>query len=338
MHPTAEALIQLQLDFIQQQLHSNQFIEQEVLHFLTWFKQQPVKQWWKAERLHALLQKPLAKQMADELFSYLQGDMSNPWHETLAHATLADVVPKHLVERNAQWFVRHSQARQQWIKQFVTHPAYTEMVSKLIQQSISDYVDHSMRNKIPSGVGSLMKMGRSVSEKATDSKMDDAVQNYLNKNLNKISTMSEKLLDQQFGDERVYQFHDKLWQRLSAIPFKHFIGLLGVERVQPLIESGQNVWNEVQQAPERLTELSTGLDAWLGYYQDKTWGDILNLLGLDDELFYKEASQLILPLLNQLIAKGYILERIRDQLSQFYNSAAVTAVLEKQLVVPSVEE
>jgi hypothetical protein len=50
-----------------------------------------------------------------------------------------------------------------------------------------------MSKRVP-GVGHFMKMGKSVLETVTDSNLNDTIGHYLQKNILKISQMSEKVL------------------------------------------------------------------------------------------------------------------------------------------------
>ncbi|MFW2125015.1 hypothetical protein ACG94O_19195, partial [Acinetobacter ursingii] len=98
------------------------------------------------------------------------------------------------------------------------NPAFSMMVTQLIQNSIQDYLDNSLRSKKVPGGGRFMKMGKSVLESVTDSNLDDTVANYLQKNIIKLSQLSEKVLNQHFNDEKLYQFQANLWHKIKKLP------------------------------------------------------------------------------------------------------------------------
>ncbi|MDR9778693.1 hypothetical protein RJJ65_39810, partial [Rhizobium hidalgonense] len=71
--------------------------------------------------------------------------------------------------------------------------------------------------KMP-GMGSLMKMGKNVLERATDSNLDSALQGYLSKNINNLIAVSEKMANKHLNDQQVYQLIQQGWQSIAKQP------------------------------------------------------------------------------------------------------------------------
>ena len=331
MHPTAEALRNAHLDFIEQQLAAPDFIQQELLAFFEWFKQQRVDQFVHADRVHALLQQPLTHTLTSELVNQIERQiLTVTQHPINADTTLQDIVPLHVVEGVSDYAIKRSAIRKEWIKKIVSHPTYTDVVSKLVQQSVKDYVEQSMNKKVPAKVGSLMKIGKSVIEKATDSTMDDAINSYFNKNINKISNMSEKLLDKHLSDEKLYNVQDKLWQRIKTIPLSRLMGHANADAINPLLTTAQAWWEHFRQTPYLIAQLSSGIDAWLQHQKHKTWEELMTALHIDESLLKHEIFGLIEPLLQHISHHGYLLERVKIHLDAFYASEAVADILQAE--------
>lgn len=329
MHSTAEALRNAHLDFIQQQIAAPDFIQQELLAFFDWFKQQRVEQFVHADTLHALLQQPLTHTLTAELVNQIERQiLTVTQHPINADTTLQDIVPLHVVEGIRDYAIKRSAIRKEWIKKFVTHPTYTDLVSKLVQQSVKDYIEQSMNKKVPAKVGSLMKIGKSVIEKATDSNMDDAINHYFNKNINKISAMSEKLFDKHLSDEKLHSVHDQLWQRIKTVPLSRLMSHATADTVNPVMTTAQAWWEHFRQTPYLMTQLGSSIDAWLHHQQHKTWEEVMSAMHIDDSLLKNEVFGLIAPLLQQLSHNGYLLERVKIHLDAFYASEAVTVILQ----------
>ena len=138
---------------------------------------------WSFEQINALLQKqvlatPASHFLIEQIGEHLRFALIHPANES---TQIADVIPVLTVDKIAQYIASKSGHRQRLIKTVVNSPAFSAMITQLIQHSIQDYLDNSVMAKRVPGVSRFMKMGKSVLETVTDSNLDEAIGHYLQK-------------------------------------------------------------------------------------------------------------------------------------------------------------
>ncbi len=330
MNPKAQALLDAHIAFIEQQFKQNDTITEEVLGFFAWFKEQKIGDIWSDEHVNALAQKqvlsmPITPHLVSQIEEHIVLALQHPQND---NTTIEDILPSETVDQIAHYIASKSEYRQQMIRQLVNNPAYVELIANIIQQSMKDYMDNSAVTKKVPGVGSLMKMGKSVIEKATDTNLDDALRNYLHKNFHKLSNLSEKLMSQNFNDEKLYQVQMKFWQRIKTAPLSSLQRYVVMEDLPKTVGMGEQVWNHLRQTPYLQAQVATGVEAWIKRHEQETFAKALSDINLNEELLRSELYHLVTPILQQLIESGYLLERARFYLEQFYASEQITAILE----------
>lgn len=324
LHPLAEALLQAQLAHVSQQWDGIELAEQEIRAWLHWLGEQPLQHFWPAEGLHQLLQQPLPP----DLFMPLQQHLhSLTQHPVSASTTLQDLIPDELLDELTLQVLHRLGDRQQWIHRLVRHPAYTGFVSQLVQNSVRDYLEQSISKKLPSGVGSLMKMGKSVIEKATDRDMDRTIDQYVHKNIQKLSDLSEKLLVEQLSDQRIVQMQRVLWKRIRHVPLSKLLQRLDPACSTPALTEISAWVQQIQHTPQLASHLTQRLDQWLSEHQQQPIAQLIRQLHLPEAELDRERLALLQPLFARLMPRDYVLQRYEQHLRGFYASAAVQHLL-----------
>lgn len=329
MHPKAQSLLDAQLHFIQNQLHSETIISEEVLGFFAWFKQQKIGHIWSSELINALLQQqilltPLTTHLITQIQQHIELILAHPQNND---TTIEDILPVETIDQIAQYIASKTEHRQQLIHQIVHNPAYTELIMRIVQQSVKDYMDNSMvARKVP-GVGSLMKMGKAALEKATDSNLDDTLKHYLQKNIHTLSHLSEKLINQYFDDHKLYHLQADLWHKIKKAPISSLQHYIIHQDLPETIAMGEQIWNHLRQTPYLQAQIATNVEAWLQRNANKSFATLLTDINIDENLLRTELYQLIMPIITMLIEDGYLLERVRYYLNLFYCSKEVEQIL-----------
>ncbi|GAA5011552.1 hypothetical protein GCM10023206_19770 [Acinetobacter puyangensis] len=331
MHSKAQALLEAHLAFIKNQLQQGEIVTQEVLGFFDWFKTQKITDLWCSQHITALLQQqilltPATDHLIQQIQQHITLALQHPHNE---HTTIEEVLPVETIDQIAQYIASKSNHRKKLIKQLVHNPVYIELISNLVQQSLQDYVDQSVVAKKIPGVGSFMKMGKSVIERATDRTFDDALRLYLHKNFNKLSQLSEKLITQHLDDDKLYQLQAKLWHKIKKAPLSTLQHYIVIEDLPQTVAMGEQVWNHIRQTDYLQAQITSGVDAWVERHAQDTFAQALQDINIDENLLRTELYQLIMPILNQVIDQGYLLDRARFYLEQFYNSDEVKHILDQ---------
>lgn len=320
-HPMLEQLIDAQLDFLDQTFAQPSTIQQEYLSFYQWFSKQSLADLWSFEDLYALLQQQilntaasgnLIQQIAEHIRFFLL-------HSSNQNTQIQDVISVLTVDKLAQYVASKRNHRERLIKTVVNNQAFSAMLSQLIQHAIQDYLDNSMVKNVP-GVSQFMKMGRSVLESVTDQDLDNTIQQYLQRNILKLSQMSENVLNQHFDDEKLYHFQAGLWHKIKTKPLTVLRDYIEVQDLTNTVALGHEIWDHMRQTDYLKQQLHDGLYAWYQRNQQHSFAVLLRDLNINEALVTQELNQLLQPIIHNMVASGYLRERSRELLRSFYYS------------------
>ncbi len=328
-HPMIEQLIEAHLDFLEQEFSHTATIETEFLNFYQWFRKQPLQQIWSFEQINTLLQKQI---LATPASSFLIEQIAEHLHFALVHplnedTKIADVIPVLTIDKIAQYVAGKSDHRQRLIKKVVNNPAFSAMITQLIQHSIQDYMDNSVMAKRVPGVSRFMKMGKSVLETVTDSNLDETIAHYLQKNILKLSQMSEHVLNQHFDNEKLYHFQANLWHKVKDMPLTVLKNYIEVQDLGNTVNLGHEIWDHIRQTDYLKQQVHDGVYAWYIRNQERPFDFLLRDLNIDEALIQHELQQLLAPVVQKLVSSDYLRERARTYLEKFYYAETAQKIL-----------
>ena len=328
-YPMIEQLIEAHLDFLEQEFSHTATIQTEFLEFYHWFIQQKLKDIWSFQHIHDLLQKQI---LATPTTHFLIEQITEHLHFTLIHPVnentkIADIIPVSTIDKIAQYVASKSGHRQRLIKTVVNNPAFSAMISQLIQHSIQDYLDNSLMAKRVPGVSRFMKMGKSVLETVTDSNLDETITHYLQKNILKLSQMSEHVLNQHFDDEKLYHFQANLWHKIKDMPLTVFRNYIEVQDLPNTVSLGHEIWDHLRQTDYLKQQLHDGIYTWYIRNQERSFDLLLRDLNIDERLVQNELQSLLTPLIQKMVSSKYLRARARIYLEKFYYAETTQNIL-----------
>jgi len=328
-HPMIEQLIEAHLDFLEQEFSHTATIETEFLNFYQWFRKQPLQKIWSFEQINALLQKqilttPASSFLIEQIAEHLRFALVHPLNED---TKIADVIPVLTIDKIAQYVAGKSDHRQRLIKKVVNNPAFSAMITQLIQHSIQDYMDNSVMAKRVPGVSRFMKMGKSVLETVTDSNLDETIAHYLQKNILKLSQMSEHVLNQHFDNEKLYHFQANLWHKVKDMPLTVLKNYIEVQDLGNTVNLGHEIWDHIRQTDYLKQQVHDGVYAWYIRNQERPFDFLLRDLNIDEALIQHELQQLLAPVVQKLVSSDYLRERARTYLEKFYYAETAQKIL-----------
>jgi hypothetical protein len=328
-HPMIEQLIEAHLDFLEQEFSHTATIQSEFLNFYQWFRKQTLQDIWSFEQINALLQKqilatPASTFLIEQITEHLRFALIHPANE---NTQIADVIPVLTVDKIAQYVASKSGHRQRLIKTVVNSPAFSAMITQLIQHSIQDYLDNSVMAKRVPGVSRFMKMGKSVLETVTDSNLDETIGHYLQKNILKLSHMSEHVLNQHFDDEKLYHFQANLWHKIKDLPLTVLKNYIEVQDLPNTVGLGHEIWDHLRQTEYLKQQVHDGVYAWYTRNQQRSFDLLLRDLNIDEALIQHELQQLLAPVIQKLVSSEYLRGRARTYLEKFYYAETAQKIL-----------
>ncbi|UIJ74972.1 MULTISPECIES: hypothetical protein [unclassified Acinetobacter] len=328
-NPMIEQLIDAQLNFLDQSFSHNDTVATEFTHFYQWFRKQTLQQIWSFDQINALLQKqilntPASQFLIEQIAEHIKFALIHPANDS---TTIAEIIPVLTIDKIAQYVASKQGHRQRLIHTMVNNPAFSAMISQLIQHAIQDYLDNSVIAKSVPGVSRFMKMGKSVLENVTDTNLDNAVSKYLQKNILKLSQMSETVLNQHFDDHKLYHFQANLWHKIKALPVSVLKNYVEVQDLPQTVAMGHEIWDFMRQSEYMKQQVHDGVYAWYVRNAERPFDLLLRDLNIDEALIQHELQNLLNPIVQQMIESGYLRERSRLYLEQFYYSSEALKIL-----------
>ncbi|ENW78700.1 hypothetical protein F909_03662 [Acinetobacter sp. ANC 3929] len=331
-HPMIEQLIDAQLDFLDAEFAQAETIQLEFKQFYHWLRLQQLQHIWSFQQIFDLIEKqilatPASSFLVEQIAEHIRFALIHPAND---QTSIEDVIPVLTIDSIAQYVASKSGHRQRLIKTIVNNPAFSALITQLIQHSIQDYLDNSMVSKRVPGVGHFMKMGKSVLESVTDSNLNDTIGHYLQKNILKISQMSEKVLNQHFNDDKLYHFQANLWHKIKVMPLSVLRHYIEVQDLPKTVGMGHEIWDHIRQTPYLKQQVHDGVYAWYARNQECTFDLLLRDLNIDEELIQNQLTYLLSPVLQQVIQTGYLRQRARTYLEKFYYSDQVLQIIKSE--------
>ena len=331
-HPIIEQLIEAQLDFLDQEFNQSETVQTEFMQFYQWFRKQNLQDLWTSEAIHQLIQQqilntPASSFLVQQIAEHIRFALVHPVNDS---SKIADVIPVLTIDKIAQYVASKSGHRQRLTKAVVHNPAFAAMITQLIQHSIQDYMDNSVIAKSVPGVSRFMKMGKSVLESVTDTNLDQTIQHYLQKNVQKLTQMSESVLNQHFDEEKLYHFQANLWHKVKDLPLSVLKNYIEVQDLSQTVNLGHEIWDHLRQSDYLKQQVHDGVYAWYVRNQARPFDLLLHDLNIDEALVQQQLQQLLNPVIQKMIAEGYLKQRARHYLEKFYYSEKTQQILNLQ--------
>ena len=328
MHPKAEQLLQAHLQFILKQLQTEQTVVGEVNALFAHLSDKSIEQLISQEHLQALvstqvLDYPMQAHFTEQIVEQIKFAMS---HESNQQINVANLIPEESVEIVAQYLSNQKNHREAFVHRIFSNPAYAQMLSQTISHAISDYMENNVIAKKMPGMGSLMKIGKNVLERATDSNFDSALQNYLSKNINNLIAVSEKMANKHLSDQKVYQLIKQGWQKIAEQPVSNLNNYVSSDGISNGAQVLSRTWDSLRSSDYIATQMKDGVTHWYSNNKQHTLGKILRDLNVDAALIEQELKLALMPVMSQLIEDGYAAKRIEKLLREFYESSEATAI------------
>lgn len=324
-----EQLIEAHLNFLDQEFSNAETVQNEFVHFYQWFRQRTLQEIWSFEQINQLIQKqilatPVSHFLLEQIAEHIRFALVHNVNET---TKIADVIPVLTVDQIAQYVASKSKHRQRLIHTVVNHPAFSAMITQLIQHSIQDYLNNSVMVKHVPGVSKFMKMGKSVLESVTDANLENTIHNYLQKNILKLSQMSEHVLNQHFDNNKLYHFQANLWHKIKDQPLSVLKNYIEVQDLPKTVGLGYEIWDHLRQSEYLQQQVHDGTYAWYIRNQERRFDLILRDLNIEEALIENELQALLNPIVQQCISSQYLRQRARLFLEKFYYADHVKSIL-----------
>jgi len=333
MHPTASALLAAHRAHLLNQLsadHVNSTLTREINAFLDWSQTRPINAVVKLENIqrvaqHYVLEQAPTAALQAQILHLVKAAINSPINEkTYIHQLIEHKDYLAIVDKIAS----HEQLRADIIHTVVGNPVYAKLLSDIVYQALSDYLvnENPLAKKVP-GVSSLMKMGKGLMESTGgNAAIESALKSYLHKNTQKIVDISEKILIKTLDAKQIHHVADQLWHKVKGLPLSVAKQYINPQDIEFGVTTGVALWNHARHtsyAKEMLNEL---IAAWYDGFAHQDGVTLLASLNVTRDSLVQDILVFAQPVVADMLATGFIAERIDAQLSEFYTSEAVAQI------------
>lgn len=342
MHPTAQKLLDAQVIYTLNKLSGDQIastIGQESAIIYQWVAEQNLSDIFSEERVKAFGERLLDEaEVTESTKQYL---------ESLLHAVLDDIakedieiddlITKNTWDRIVQKIIEQRDFRNELVKRLTQNKAYGEMLSEILYNSIKSFMQQSPMGGSSSsdkGLGGLFNVGKGILGAALsgmEDTIDKNVKKFLSDNINKTLRDSEKIIQSRLTDENIKKTADKLWSKLDTLNFKEL-----AEKAKKYTSSGKDSTSDLVSAVAlevKNAKAFKHISTFILHHFYETYGQqpiqvLFDGLLITEEKVVRESIHIAEDILNQMNATGFLEKRIREQLTPFYESAEVSAIVQ----------
>lgn len=331
MHPTADVLMQAQLEFLLRELEGETLTRHlaveaeaycdlmETVSVQQLFPEKLVVGW--VER-NVLGYSP-TDAMREQAVMLVELGLNNPSHQQMP---MRQLINRQIYDLMVERLIARPALRQEVIHSVLSSPVYTNLLSDVLYRSIADYLttENPLARNVP-GVSSLMKVGKGVIGRmgSLESTVEQAIKSYISRNLRSTVAFSEGLLQKALSNKNLRGFADDLWPRLEAYELGQAARHL---EIQGMSYMAVVFWNQIRQTDFMKQQVAYVVQAWYRHSGERPAMEVLEELGISREQLVREVIAIGEPLVKAWVGSGYIEKRAREHLQRFFDDPATRAL------------
>jgi len=215
-------------------------------------------------------------------------------------------------------------ARKDIIRRFVTSSVYSQQISEVLYAGIKEYLlaENIFAQKVP-GVSSLIKLGRFAVNKtmhSLETAIESRIKSYIESNLGNTIKRSEKSLNEYFDDTHIIEMGEEVWDSIAETKLSEYFKSINANDMEDFIVIGYEFWLHFRKTPYFKSIYTDLVYFFFEKYKDRELDVILEDVGVTQKMVINEITQAVSPGIEKTMSIGYIEERIRARLADFYFS------------------
>lgn len=292
----------------------------------------------KAADVRAVARKYACDVSIGGIIPQLVGEVANDiyHHKVHAETTLEDLIPDRRFRELTDKLLELRKLRESFAKHSVSNPIFARLVAELLSTGIRDYMKKGsdLSAKVP-GAKSAFKLGRKVMERARPDigeVLDDNLRAFVQKQTDASLRASEQFLMDALASDEFREVVTEVWEankHRSLSSIRDYAGHIDVEEFFVI---GYEHWQELRQQKFVAALIDAGVNAVFKHIGTRKIGDILEDIGISDEMIREDALRFAPPVIAGLHKKELLRPLIRESLAEYYASDALRDVLKKHSV------
>jgi|GEM_PF-2247796 len=325
----AEALLQAHVEHTIQQIQNFDVIRAEVAAFFEQLTETPLSTLVPLENIQRIAKDRVlgvapSNQLRTEIANIVKDALKNQEGEK---TLLADLIPDATAEAVIGMVAHDTTRRNAIIHEIFGNPTTGEVLSTTISHAIKDYMENNVVTKKIPGAAGLMKFGKGMLEKATDSNFDEALQNYLTRNIRNIMNISEKKTQETLSDKKVHRIAADLWAKYKTKSMSGVAQLVDAPTIDAASHLVTVVWNHIRTSKYVQSIVSEGIAGWYARNSNRSLVELLSDVNVTPNFIVAELEPALTLTLKHLADNDYLRGRIEPLLRQFYSSSEAAAII-----------
>ncbi len=256
-------------------------------------------------------------------------------HKIHADTTLEDLLPDRRFQDILDKLLELKTLRETLARKSVSNPIFASMAAELLTTGIGEYLRKGgeLSSRVP-GARSAFKLGKRMVERARPDLgevLEENLRAFVQKQTDASLRASERFLVDALASDEFREVITDMWhahkhERVSTI--REYAGSLDIEEFFVI---GYEYWQEVRVHKVFATLIVAGIDAVYRQLGPRTLGAILSDIGITTEMMREDAMTFAPHAIRALEKKKLLEPLIRESLADYYQSPALSQVLEDHL-------
>lgn len=330
LNPKAEALLQAHVEHTIRQIQNFDVIRAEVAALFTELTETPLSNLVQLERIQKIAQERVldiapSNQLRTEIANIVKDALKNKEGK---NTLISDLIPDATAEAVISMISSDTARRNKIIHEIFGNPTTGEVLSTTISHAIKDYMENNVVTKKIPGAAGLMKFGKGMLEKATDSNFDDALQSYLSRNIRNIMNISEKKTQETLSNNKVHRLAADIWLKVKTKSVDSVAQLVDAPTVDASSHIVVVIWNHIRTTKYVQSIVSEGVAGWYARNSNRSLVELLADVNVTPDFIVAELEPALTLSLKHLADNGYLRGRVEPLLREFYASNEATAIIE----------
>lgn len=310
-----------------------QSIREEVAAAFEWANELKLGQIISAEQITDLIDRnvvamPLPRGITELAVSMSQRVLAAKSNKT---TSIEDICARPVYDEAVAKIGSMESFRRALIHRLVTSSVYTNQISNALYTGIKEYMltENMLAQKVP-GLASLIKLGTfavNKTMKPLEAAVEKTVKAYIEANLGNTIRRSETSINEHFDEAHIVEFGDDLWASLAATRLSAYTKLVDGKDMADIVAIGRDFWQHFRKTPHFKAVYTDLVQAIFDRYADTPLSQLAADFGVNEKLVIKELTQTLSKAVQTAKRSGYLEQRIRARLEDFYHSPQAMQLL-----------
>lgn len=241
-----------------------------------------------------------------------------------AATRVSDICPRKTFDAVVARIGSLKEVRRGFIHRLVSSSVYTQQISDVLFTGIKEYLltENILAQKVP-GLASLIKLGKFAVNKTMrplEAAVEKTVKAYIEGNLGNTIRRSEQSINDYFDEARIAGMGDALWGAVGARRVSEFMRILDGADLDDLVAIGLDFWRHFRKTPYFKAIYTDLVQAFFDRYGDSKISVLAADFGITESMVADELVHALGHGVDKALASGYLEQRIRAHLEDFYGS------------------